>query len=58
MVEVFAAIRGVDPVVEGGIGGLFEADILLDATGLDMAVAPLLRAAVPGGAVTPYPDRT
>ena len=51
MVAVFAAIRGVDPVAEGGIGGLLEADILLDAAGLDMTVAPLLRAAVPGGAV-------
>src|ERR1051325_1738671 len=51
MMQVFAAICGVDRIVERGIGGPLERDILRDAAGHDMAVAPLPRPAVPGSAV-------
>src|SRR2546423_10745391 len=51
VMEVFAAVRRIDRIVERRIGGILEMDILLDAAGLDMAVALALRAAIPRGAV-------
>ena len=51
MMQILAAIRRVDRIIEGGIDGMLEPDILVDAAGNDMAVAVLPRAAVPGGAV-------
>lgn len=50
--QVFAAVRGIDRIVERGIGGVLEADVLFDPAGHDAAVAPLPRAAIPGGAVS------
>jgi hypothetical protein len=51
VMQVLATVRRVYPVVEARIGGALEPDVSFDAAGHDAAVAPLLRVAVPGGAV-------